>query len=522
MITAFFPPILPEEPIGYYINRIEGHCGIGNRRPVRAEQLGAPGRRVDMRLPRNLNQLMRTLSLAFPDMCVWDWLSLHSDFPYYAETLSKTGRESLLAHMCSYKSGPLLPLHALPGEDSFLARLLWCSECKAEDEKEFGCGYVHRYSTLPCVGFCPLHETRLLPENLAATIAPQTSGSAFKNTLEFCRASCRLLGQTTTGGCHHLTEVQGRLEMAGLLTKAGRVRVQRLVEGICSSYEDGFLQPTLAALTHDAEAVEAWLKLALRQSCHPVYYLLLMGGIRGTWTLLVQSASLHIYEDRCARAIEEVKRGASVRSASAAAGVATATLLRRIRPVGIPYRTRAKCLFSSVQRQVLQSLASGASVAVVCKRYSISPSSAYRILASSAQVQHARRCESLAKSRNSCRSAWRSLLEENPNATRTALRQRESAAWTWLSRHDSAWLKENQPPSMRGGASRAKTFPSSAEVAEAHARLKSVEVRISSARPLTAQRVLDAAGIPSSANARLLRCESYRAELTRLVRTHNI
>jgi len=519
MISAFFPPILPEEPVGFYISRIEGCCGIGNPRPVRAEQLGAPGRTLDTRLPRNLSQLMQALSIAFPSMTLWDWVSLHSDFPYYAASLHSLARESLLTRMCSYKSGPLLPLHALPGEDSLLARPLLCSECRAADEKTFGCGYVHRYGTLPCIEFCPLHGIRLLRAGSQGAIACPTTGRALDNTLEFCLASCRLLESVAVES--HLVEVRSRLELAGLLTKSGRVRVQWLVEAINSAYCDGFLQPTLAALTLDADAIESWLRLALRQSCHPVYYLLLMGGIRGTRTFPAQTSSMRTNDYRCARAIENVKCGVSVRSASAIAGVATATLLRRVRSAGIHYRTRAKRLFAPEQRQVLQSLAAGASIAIVCRRHRISASSAYRILASSAQTQRARRSESLGRMRERFRSAWCSLLEEHRDAMRTTLRHLEPAVWTWLRRHDDTWLQKNQPLSTRGGGPSTKILPSSEEVTKALARLKEADARLSGPKPRTARRVLDAAGIPSAAHARLSRCEGYRVELTRIVEKTN-
>ncbi len=515
MMTAFFPPILPEEPIGYYHDRIEAYGGIGNCRPVRAKHLGAPGRSVDLRLPRNLNCLMRVLTFAFPNMQLWDLARLHTDYPYYAASLSEPARKNLLARMCNYKSGPLRPLRALPGEDAFLARPLWCRVCQAEDEEAFGCAYIHRYSTLPCVGFCPIHGIPLIPQGTPEAGSIPTICGALANTLAFCRASSELLQSSQPA--YHLLKVLSRLADAGFLTKTGRVRMQSLAEAVAVSYAEGFLQPTLTAMTRDVNGVNAWLKVAVASNCHPVHYLLLMGGIRGAVMPSAQPAAPRSVNDKCARALEDVRRGISIRSVSERIGVTDNTLLCRVRAAGIPYKARAKRLFPPEQRQILQSLARGESVADICKWNCVSVSSTYRILASSVDTQRKRRQALLTQEGKRHRSAWLRLVRFNPRASRSELRRLESATWAWLRRHDPTWLQEHEPIPISGGGPRAMSLPSNEETAEAIARLKNACFKLCGPRPLTMQRVLDAAGIPSAAHTRLLRRDSYRAALIRHV-----
>jgi transposase-like protein len=515
MMTAFFPPILPEEPIGHYHDRIEGYAGIGSCRPIRTEHLGAPSRSVDLRLPRNLNCLMQALTVVFPRMQLWDLVSLHTDYPYYAASLSEPARVALLARMCDYKRGPLRPLRALPGEDAFSARPLWCPACKSEDEKAFGCAYIHRYSTLPCVEICPIHGIPLMPKGTPEAESFPIVGGALANTLHFCRASCDLL--LSHQPTYHLQDVKSLLSNAGLLTKAGRIRVRSLTESVVLSYEDGFVQPTLTALTHDIDAIKAWLKQAMAPDCHPVYHLLLIGGLCRVTKHALQLPVPPFPSEKYARALESVRHGVSVRSASKSIGVTDNTLLRRVRAARIPYCVRAKRLFSAQQREILSSLVRGGSIADICRAHGVSVSSVYRILASSPDAQRERRQALRTQLTKRYRAAWICLVDANPHARRTELCQLEAATWTWLRRHDRIWLNEHEPLPERGGSPRTKSQPSGVEEAEAIARLRGITPPLGRPRPLTTQGVLDAAGIPSAAHARLLRSESYRAELTHLV-----
>ncbi|WP_423748781.1 TnsD family Tn7-like transposition protein [Cupriavidus necator] len=211
----------------------------------------------------------------------------------------------------------------------------------------------------------------------------------------------------------------------------------------------------------------------------------------------------------------------SVRSASETVGVTVNTLLRRVRAAGIPYRARVKRLFPPEQQQILRALARGESVADICRCRCVSASSTYRILASSADAQRERRQALLAQSGKAYRSTWRCLVRANPHASRSTLRQLEPAVWAWLSRRDRIWLEEQEPPPLRSGGPRAKSQPSNEETAEAIARLRSARFDSTEARPLTMQKALDVAGIPSAAHTRLLRREVYKNELASLLIASN-
>lgn len=517
MITAFFPPLLPEEPLGCYHWRMAAYAGIQNCRLVRAEHLGAPGRAVDLRLPRNLICLMQTLSCTFPNMPLSDLVSLHTDYPYYAASLCESARKALLARMCNHSDGPLRPQRALTGEDAFLAQRLWCRKCITADEEAYGCAYVHRYSTLPCVGLCPIHGIPLLQQCVPGVEPPSTADNAFANTYDFCRASNELL--LSPSRIYHLPRVLAHLADTGFATKAGRVRMRSLAEAVALTYSDGFQQSTLTAMTCDDEHVKAWLTSVVSPNCHPVHYLLLMGGIRPRTAIAptLSRRSTIAADEIYVRALDDVRRGMSVRSVSDRIGVSEHALLCKARAAGIPFKARAKWIFSLQRRQVQDALARGESIGKICRRQGISLSSAYRILAASTETRRKREAALLVQQLERYRSTWLGLVSAHPFASRSELRQREPSTWAWLSRNDQAWLVAHEPNPQRCYGHRGASVPSAGETAEAISRVRSAVAKLGKLRPLTIQRILDAAGIPSAAHVRLLRSGTYKAELTRQV-----
>jgi transposase-like protein len=81
------------------------------------------------------------------------------------------------------------------------------------------------------------------------------------------------------------------------------------------------------------------------------------------------------------------------------------------------------------------------------------------------------------------RNKWLSLLQENPNASRSVLQSKASGVFCWLRRHDSEWLEAHLPPPRKNNGSPCIDWESrDVQLAEA-VRQSAIRLRSATGRP---------------------------------------
>jgi hypothetical protein len=143
--------------------------------------------------------------------------------------------------------------------------------------------------------------------------------------------------------------------------------------------------------------------------------------------------------------LASIEQGQSISTAAISAGVSTSTGVRWARQHGVVFTPRPKVMNATVLENIRDDLRRGLDRPVVAATHDVSVVSINRLLSTEHGLRdtwHNARHEA---ARISNRASLISLIRDQPTISSSQLRKTPGSGWTWLYRHDRAWLEATLP-----------------------------------------------------------------------------
>ena len=140
-----------------------------------------------------------------------------------------------------------------------------------------------------------------------------------------------------------------------------------------------------------------------------------------------------------------VEQGRSIRAGAAAAGVSTGTGVRWARQHGIAFTPRRKLMHAAVVENIRADLKSGLDRTAVAANHGVSLASINRLLSTEHDLRDAWSRVRHEAAREKNRACLLGLIDSQPTISASQLRKTPGSGWTWLYRHDKAWLETTLP-----------------------------------------------------------------------------
>lgn len=455
-------------------------------------QNGSAGCRLDF--PSHLDAFCRSTSYAFghPE----DIALGHTSLPYFLafRRQSLTGEciqvmQGDSVETLKFKLG-IAPAHYRDSSD-----LKFCPACRDEDMDTLGYSYWHREHQLPSAHLCHKHSTGLwtipfrsvgLQKNafivpsravIEQAISPLNKASVLKAITDI---SNHLLVDQLPGGFDalqlHFTYQHGLREQ-GLLTKAGRIRVEDFLE----RFEQYFRQlkqihPYQRLLL--ADNIPHFLKLIRKPRGHhlTLAHILLIEFLFGNWELFSatyawerqfqldlqirgeEEHSLHAVDDRLIVIAQQYNNGASLRSLASQYCYDIQTLMRLLEKSGLAQiKKRPKVLTSEKVAEVLRLLEAGKPLVEVQSLTQLSKSSIDRILNSQPDIKTAWQESKFKNSLELRRQQFCEVRKQYPEYSANEIRGEILTSYKWLLKHDLSWLKSQLALLPKGRLVRTKS-----------------------------------------------------------------
>lgn len=432
-------------------------------------------------------------------------LHRHTLFDYYYAFVTaavRGSRESRLLQSCH---GPRMPTRFRmcypmpPGITAF------CPVCEQQSPVDAGFAVERRIHLMPYQYFCPQHGVLLryapacptvlssgrLDRMDSSRIALQQTYEArsLEHVLNVQEDSCERLGCT--------------LMERGYVTAGGHIRRSELMHGIQAFFSKGFVDARLTEVVRDGELVDTFLDAWRRgdRVPSPVAGTLLNWFLTDTEPLAEHNArrpvAIRVAGD--IPALPNFDEYPSIRSAACAVGLRYATALNRAVRAGYTVSLRPKKFLADKQALATGLLLCGLPREAVASKCGVSLMTIHRFCARTAAVAEQRR--HIQEERGSvARERWLGAHTANPELSRTDIRRRIGADWTWLRRHDREWLCKAEagcPRVLRSRSPSEQPNGSTLALAVAIERVKAWELRSSSKPTRVSLRYLSRlSGIP--------------------------
>lgn len=359
--------------------------------------------------------------------------------------------------------------------------LRWCFKCMIESTTHQGSPYWMRRHQLPGVNCCTRHGiqlqyvplcTRTDKQRFVVPVASCTGAPQVKadlRQLHFAQLSEELLiaGLPVTAPEQRSAAYRHAALELGLSTRHGRIDHRGLVQAIRQRFDDfesfDHRERLLSSLVNPL----AWAKDLFERperSLHPICHLLLIKFLFGSvaafekaYLALTETASAGHHKETQITApfsfsskepSSDINYEATLRDTSLSCRkVATlldrsvTTIVTQRRTRGVQIRERRKTLTSSLLGKVQLELRTDASLPLVANRSGVSLSTVYRILREHPSLRKTHKDLCLKAETRIRRQRWSSALRHTHGDTGVnAARTIAAADYTWLYRHDRAWL----------------------------------------------------------------------------------
>ncbi|MBX8473735.1 TnsD family transposase [Pseudomonas cichorii] len=152
----FFPTAFPDETLHSVLSRYARLCGGGSRKAAFAGELAANSFTQNVVFPSRLGDLVESLPSG-TDLTVARIINRHTVLPYYSPFLTIDQLQDAQASMAGDGGGLMLKLGINASRIEYASRVRFCPECLSEDISRGGAAYWHRVHQLPGVLVCPHH-----------------------------------------------------------------------------------------------------------------------------------------------------------------------------------------------------------------------------------------------------------------------------------------------------------------------------------------------------------------------------
>lgn len=418
--------------------------------------------------------------------------------PYFVLFRPPQTRDNAVSLMRGDSVEPLKFLLGLPaGPSGASMPLRYCVECCRQDLAEHGFAYWHREHQLPSVAVCLSHGSALTESRLRLDGRGRSGlflpgdplilesahriylGSAKADLTRLARlSSAALVGELP--GDYSASSLQAAylhgLKQQGLLTPSGRVRATEFLARFRQRYHALVEMPPFAKILSN-RSIEGMLKLVrkCRGGSHTASHLLMIDFLFGDWNLFV---SVYHWENQMTPPDPECSAGtthaivefrskpddnawvqrhgelaslhqngqASLTAIAAKLGIDVNTAMRRLGKLELlSVRRRPKTVTFAVRQSVIEALKRGEPLKRIGQTHRLSRSTVDRICNEEGQLPLLWRKANFEWKTEREREKFRQTLVQYPNMTLSALRKIPNSGYSWLSRNDRGWLKENMP-----------------------------------------------------------------------------
>ncbi|MHA6881760.1 TnsD family Tn7-like transposition protein [Ralstonia pseudosolanacearum] len=415
-------------------------------------------------------------------------LHRHTLFDYYyafASAAVRGSRESRLLQSCR---GPRMPTRfcmCYPMPPGITAI---CPVCEQQSLVDAGFAVERRIHLMPYQCFCPVHGVLLryapacptvlssgrLDRMDSSRIALQQTYEArsLEHVLNVQEDSCERLGCT--------------LMERGYVTSGGHIRRSELMHGIQAFFSQGFVDARLTEVVRGGKLVDTFLDAWRRGDRVPSP----LAGTLLSWFLTDAEAraghnASHPVAARVADdmpALPNFDEYPSIRSAACAVGLKYVTALNQAVRAGYTVSLRPKTFRADTQALAIGLLQHGLPREVVARKCGVSLVTIHRFCARTMVVAEQKKRMQEERGR-AARERWLGAHAANPELSRTDIRRRIGADWTWLRRHDREWLCKAEagcPRVLRSWSPSGQPNGSTPALAVAIERAKAWELRSSS------------------------------------------
>jgi LysM repeat protein len=355
-------------------------------------------------------------------------------------------------------------------------KMAYCDECVIEDTNHFGTVYWHREHQLPGQILCLRHSKRLkttgvarrdfaLPEDAApADNVPITAQEIILSTI-----LNKLLISTKHINTKTLKDTyKSELSTKGLTTASGRLRVKRLHSEL-KTYWSPIVHLPIYERIFECDTnnlFPASLFYSTQSVVHPLKHVLLIGMLFGSMSKLLavcdgvtehgmptdttkikktarQSSLAPKIRDGIVYGLQE---GSSMRVLSSKYGTSISVIKKLAAQNSVKVQTRAHKLFRPEIDKIIEMATSGDSTQKIAHKFKCSVGAVEQIIGQQAGLVAYRREYRASGLKNAHRANILKAIERFK--TRTEVRQCASASYTYLYKHDSAWLYDALPPAI--------------------------------------------------------------------------
>jgi hypothetical protein len=507
-MLGFFPAPYPDELLYSLIARYHIRSGSTSPKLTLSELFGSSTIIATIDLPANLNNLTKRLQHLTPNLAS-DLIAKHTLYPFYQSFLPPQRDRSIRQSMKASKAANIHTRAGIMASAIPAPRYLrFCPQCNATDLELYGELYWHRLHQIPGVLICPKHGVFLQDSSIptqgfnrheyhAASLdncqVVERCNSYEDRTREQLQTIATdiawLLDRNLPAHAPEYFQQQYRslLIDRGLANSNGRIYGDRLQDDFRSFYERDVL--TLLDSTIDENSDANWLLSIARKhhkSFHPIRHLLFIRFLNETvnrffsrnyeyqpfgkapWICLNPAATHYrqpVVTDLKVSHCLENKQPLGVFTCECG------TIYCRTGPDRTEedkYKIGKTIAFGEVWEEKLRELVEQQklglravarelkvdtrTVSRYVSRLQLESHWEKRKLPSDAQAHPLRVVEPkvpeispqlpIPKVQREC---WLGLQERYPQATKTMLRKLSPATYTWLYRHDRAWLKDNSP-----------------------------------------------------------------------------
>lgn len=468
-VFNFFPVPFPDETLHGVLSRYCRLAGLASFSALKEFNTGKAHFAKATALPCGIDELARLIP-ASAGLTTEALVFNHTMLSYFRPFLPAP-QGTLACSQMAYgtSQGLALRLGIVASTLTRFQRIRYCAECVRTDDERFGQAYWHRVHQLPGVWICPIHRRVL-------TVADphwcrSRNGTPFLPDDDAVRrnASMPQIDSQTIPELYHLAVLSESLLNAGLgplcpesmrklflsgcdekgLCERRRLKLDQLAL-VSESYFRRLPDEAEFSLLSSASSAVApeWITKLLRKprgSHHPMRYLLVMRmlGLRfHDLVTLERSPVVPVPVDHGVVRSEE-KNGLehmvfpavpfSLRALAAVTGRSVGTVKTEALRRGLAVREFPRELLPHLIDDIRAMATTGASIAEIASRFSLSDASIYRAIRTDTETYGRRSVAKLEHRREQMRQEF--LFEVNGGRL-----PRRCAQYMWLYRNDRQWL----------------------------------------------------------------------------------
>jgi hypothetical protein len=465
MNLSILPPILEEEMLSAYIDRLLSVHPRLTKRSVVATIFGRPWRDASVQLPKHIDWAARCFGDSLSSETTSQWIAAHTLYPFFANFLSEPAQQKLYLRMVSGGYGPLHQCGGRLVPRRKFVRV--CQDCARSDIDEFGFYRIFRSHMVCYVNCCAVHNRTLIEVVECNAWSAPPDSTSFNNTPHpraqlISRIASELIQRQPQLGLKNALheETAVGLNMLGLLTFTSRLKMRLALSLLREHYANVPLSAPFQE-TLNSSHLEVYLRstIASKRSIHPAAYLLLAAFIQECSGELANRAAVTTvpWTTRTARPTQEelyrlLKGFKTLSSASVFLNSSVTTLSTVARKYGLDFGFKPSSATDGVRQEAIGLLRGGMAPSLVAQQLQISISAVYRIRRANPELVSELSVRGFERQRTKRRESFLALAITHPGLGGASLRARDKSLWAWLYRNDRVWLTEHTPEKSRAHA----------------------------------------------------------------------